>query len=88
VLPLPAARGDLSELLLSELARDVHALPAGAPPLSGDPLADEDLHLSLYLCYELHYRGLPDIDLSRPHSRQTEALLNGAHGVESRDEGD
>jgi hypothetical protein len=33
-------------------------------------------------------RGLPDIDLSRPHSRQTEALLNGAHGVESRDEGD
>jgi hypothetical protein len=33
-------------------------------------------------------RGLPDIDLSRPHSRQTEALLNSAHGVESRDEGD
>jgi hypothetical protein len=33
-------------------------------------------------------RGLPDIDLSRPHSRQTEALLNGAHSVKDRDERD
>jgi len=27
-----------------------------------DPLADEDLQLALYLCYELHYRGLPGVD--------------------------
>jgi hypothetical protein len=27
-----------------------------------DPLADEDLHLALYLCYELHYRGVPGAD--------------------------
>lgn len=27
-----------------------------------DPLADEDLQLSLYLCYELNYRGLPGVD--------------------------
>jgi len=26
-----------------------------------DPLADEDLQLALYLCYELHYRGLPGV---------------------------
>jgi len=26
-----------------------------------DPLADEDLQLALYLCYELHYRGLMDV---------------------------
>jgi hypothetical protein len=25
-------------------------------------LEDEDLHLSLYLCYEQHYRGLPGVD--------------------------
>lgn len=25
-------------------------------------LADEDFQLSLYLCYELHYRGLPGVD--------------------------
>ena len=26
-----------------------------------DPLADEDLQLALYLCYELHYRGLDGV---------------------------
>jgi hypothetical protein len=31
-------------------------------PAVDDPLADEDLHLALYLCYELHYRGLPGVD--------------------------
>jgi hypothetical protein len=27
-----------------------------------DPLSDEDLQLALYLCYELHYRGVPGAD--------------------------
>jgi hypothetical protein len=27
-----------------------------------DPLADEDLHLALYCCYELHYRGFDEVD--------------------------
>ena len=27
-----------------------------------DPLSDEDLQLALYLCYELHYRGLDGVD--------------------------
>jgi hypothetical protein len=59
---LPAARGELSELLLTELASDVHSLaPVDVAP-EGDPLGDDDLHLALYLCYELHYRGLPDVD--------------------------
>jgi hypothetical protein len=26
-----------------------------------DPLADDDLQLALYLCYELHYRGFPGV---------------------------
>src|SRR3954453_3232420 len=30
--------------------------------MPADPLGDEDLHLALYLCYELHYRGLPGVD--------------------------
>jgi hypothetical protein len=29
---------------------------------SADPLADEDLQLSLYVCYELHYRGFDEVD--------------------------
>jgi hypothetical protein len=27
-----------------------------------DPLGDEDLHLALYVCYELHYRGFDGVD--------------------------
>jgi hypothetical protein len=54
---LPAPRGSLSELLLAHLIDPVHVL--GVPP---DPDDDEDLHLALYLCYELHYRGLPRVD--------------------------
>jgi heme oxygenase-like protein len=58
---LPAARGDASALLLEHLPEPVHELPAVAVD-PGDALADDDLHLALYLCYELHYRGLPGVD--------------------------
>jgi Iron-containing redox enzyme len=62
VLRLPEPRGELSELLLAELSTPPHAFapPEVLPP--GDPIADDDLHLALYLCYELHYRGLPGVD--------------------------
>ena len=42
-------------------ARDPHTLAAPEAPIPADPLADEDLQLALYLCYELHYRGLPGV---------------------------
>ncbi|HEX2234227.1 MAG TPA: iron-containing redox enzyme family protein [Thermoleophilaceae bacterium] len=59
---LPDPRGEISELLLAELGGAVHAL-AAVPVANGtDALADEDLQLALYLCYELHYRGLPGVD--------------------------
>ena len=35
---------------------------APAPPVPPDPRRGEDFHLSLYLCYELHYGGLPGVD--------------------------
>jgi Iron-containing redox enzyme len=59
---MPDPRGAVSELLLAELQRDVHAVADIEPPAPADPLSDEDLHLALYLCYELHYRGLPSVD--------------------------
>ena len=59
---LPQPRGDVSDQLLSELIEPVHALDALAPLAPDDPLRDDDLHLALYLCYELHYRGLPGVD--------------------------
>jgi hypothetical protein len=58
----PAPRGSISERLLEALGARPHELELEAIPVTGDALADEDLQLSLYLCYELHYRGLPDVD--------------------------
>ncbi|MDQ3850012.1 MAG: iron-containing redox enzyme family protein [Actinomycetota bacterium] len=61
MLALPAPRGETSERLCAELTAPVHDLGPLDPPAPVDPLAHEDLHLALYLCYELHYRGLPDV---------------------------
>ncbi len=60
---LPAPRGPLSAAVLDVLA----APPPGRLPASldeavesADPYGD-DLHLALYVCYELHYRGFADV---------------------------
>lgn len=61
---MPAPRGPITESLFETLSRP----PAGRgapPPLiepPDEPFADEDLHLALYCCYELHYGGLPGVD--------------------------
>ena len=57
MVALPEPRGVVTELLLDALPRQVAPLPA-APAPGGE----EDLQLGLYLCYELHYRGLPGVD--------------------------
>ncbi len=59
---LPTPRGPISELLVDAFARERHQLGAAALPDFERPLEDEDLQLALYLCYELHYRGLPGVD--------------------------
>lgn len=56
---LPPARGPWSALVLDALAGG-RSVP-GRTSAPDDPLADDDLHLALYLCYELHYRGLPGV---------------------------
>ncbi|MFJ8043230.1 iron-containing redox enzyme family protein [Kitasatospora sp. NPDC096147] len=59
---LPKPRGPLSRAVI-DLVRE-------RSPLSGVPVPtdlgaatgwDEDLHLTLYLCYELHYRGFANV---------------------------
>ena len=60
-LRLPHPRGPVTDQLLDRLRRPVHEL-GGLPIGDGDPLVDDDLALGLYLCYELHYLGLPDVD--------------------------
>lgn len=59
--PLPAPRGPVSSILIGALAGPPGRLPATPVP-SGDPLSDDDLHLALYCCYELHYRGFAGVD--------------------------
>ena len=62
VLTLPSPRGETTSALLNALRNPPHQLPPIPLPRHADPLADEDLQLALYLCYELHYRGLPGVD--------------------------
>ena len=59
---LPWPRGPLSATVVSALQRQPGTLGA-TPPLSQvDPLDDDDFELALYLCYEMHYRGLADLE--------------------------
>jgi len=57
---LPQPRGPISEQLLERLCGEPCSFTVSAHD-SPDPLADEDLHLSLYVCYELHYRGFDEM---------------------------
>jgi hypothetical protein len=59
---LPSPRGPITDFLLDELRRPAHDLAQPRFDPAPDPLGDDDLHLALYLCYELHYRGLPGVD--------------------------
>ncbi len=81
MLVLPDSRGATSAFLLAELTGPVHALPAFLPPLVADPLGDDDLQLALYLCYELHYRGLPGVD---PEWEWEPSLLGLRRALERR----
>lgn len=60
---LPGARGPLSERLIDALrtGRDP-GLPAGVA--DADPYGD-DLHIALYVAYELHYAGFAGVDDDR-----------------------
>lgn len=60
-MKLPEPRGTLTRHLLEHLREGPHDLSMTLPP-EGDPLAGDDFHLALYLCYELHYRGFDGVD--------------------------
>lgn len=79
---IPPARGPWSErvrdLLLSGRAEG----SAIAPP--DDPLGDDDLQLALYLCYELHYRGLEGVPDEREWDPATLAFRRGLEATFER----
>ena len=67
-MQLPTPRGPLSAALADDLraGRGVSAgtaeLAASVAGESTGPLTDDDLQLTLAVCYELHYRGFDDVD--------------------------
>ncbi|MEU4547601.1 iron-containing redox enzyme family protein [Nonomuraea dietziae] len=54
---LPAARGPITAALFGRLTG-----PPGGEPLAVHEVDDEDLHLALFVCYELHYQGFDEVD--------------------------
>lgn len=67
-MQLPVARGPLSSGVIEALSRpavrDVDGLVAQVRnlPEDTDLLTDDDLHLALWMLYELHYRGFDGVD--------------------------
>jgi hypothetical protein len=65
---LPTPRGPVSAALFADLAAGSVLRPGTLAAAEGlaasvtDPLTDDDLQLSLAVCYELHYRGFDDAD--------------------------
>jgi len=87
-MQLPQARGPLSAALRADLIAGRSLDPrtlAAAEELVGavaDPLTDEDLQLSLAICYELHYRGFDGVEDSwewDPELLRLRALLEQRH---------
>jgi hypothetical protein len=62
-LALPESRGPITSNLFQALLQAPGApLSSALGSLAGDPLADDDLQLALYFCYELHYAKLEGVD--------------------------
>ncbi|MFF4712636.1 iron-containing redox enzyme family protein [Streptomyces eurythermus] len=75
---LPRPRGPLSDALTANL-RGAGPLPRPASAGAADPYGD-DLHLALYVCYELHYRGFAGVPAERewdPELLRVRAALEG-----------
>ncbi|MBV8219298.1 MAG: iron-containing redox enzyme family protein [Solirubrobacterales bacterium] len=60
---LPAPRGPWTQALYALLDNACDSPPVASElSASGDVLADDDLQMALYLCYELHYATLEGVD--------------------------
>ena len=64
MLPPNTSRGPLSDWVISCLREAPGRTRVPLPPIpaEADPLADDDLHLALFLCDELHFGGIEGVD--------------------------
>jgi hypothetical protein len=63
---LPSPTGPISETVLATLGGETRSAPDALAleelaAAVADPLGDDDLHLALYVLYELHYRGFAGV---------------------------
>lgn len=58
---VPEPRGPLSAQVMETLTSPVHRV-VHHPEIGEHSLTDNDLHLALYICYELHYTALDGVD--------------------------
>jgi Iron-containing redox enzyme len=58
---VPRPRGPITAGLIEQLGSNQPKAMLPDVGSVGEPLADDDLQLALYLCYELHYRGLEGV---------------------------
>ena len=66
---LPHTRGPLSKSFIEALRGDGDVASFFCPP-PADALTDDDLQLTLWICYELHYRGFDEVDDSNTQRYQ------------------
>ena len=60
---VPTPRGPVSAWLVAHLdPRMAPTRPAPSIPATADALTDDDLHLALWTCYELHYQGFDEVE--------------------------
>jgi heme oxygenase-like protein len=80
---LPTPRGPIGEVVIGALASEPRELgPVHVE--SESPLSDEDLQLSLYVCYELAYRSFDGVD---PRWEWSPSLIALRGELETRFEG-
>jgi pyrroloquinoline quinone (PQQ) biosynthesis protein C len=84
---LPRERGPLSRSVLTALSRaggvDVELLRKEVQQIAetGDPVVDDDLHLTLWTLYELHYRGFDEVAPDREWDPALIAVRTAAEKV-------
>ncbi|QPP07347.1 iron-containing redox enzyme family protein [Streptomyces bathyalis] len=82
---MPPPRGPLSAAVFDALRRTPGSQHPQWPTVAAAGPFSEDVHLALHLCYELHYRGLRDVDpawewdpeLLRLRAQLEQEFLNG-----------
>jgi hypothetical protein len=80
-IALPAARGPVSAAVIQALSAVPGTGVSTVEVTSTDIVGDEDLQLALYLCYELHYSGIRDVD---PGWEWNPALLTLRAAIEAQ----